>query len=130
MIRKPVSQRAVALSGLRAGACFSAVPRRRKFVPLRRRAREGLRIRYEKLDELREHPDNLNKHTAEQITLLERLLAEFGWTNPVGMAGGVLVYGHARRQAARNPATWRAPIPGNKDPDKGPVADLSHLSKA
>ncbi len=38
-----------------------------------------------------------NKHTAEQITLLERVLAEFGWTNPMGMAGGVLVYGHTRR---------------------------------
>jgi hypothetical protein len=26
-----------------------------------------LRIRYEKLDELREHPDNPNQHSAEQI---------------------------------------------------------------
>lgn len=57
-------------------------------VPLRRRARPrargGLKIHYEELDALREAEDNPNQHSKEQITLMERLLVEYGWITPMG----------------------------------------------
>lgn len=88
----------------------------------------GLKIRYEALANLREYERNANQHPPEQIALIERLLAKFGWTTPMGKASGMLIYGHARRQAALNLRDRGVAIPRNPDPDKGPVVDLSHLS--
>jgi hypothetical protein len=48
------------------------------------RARGGLKIHYEELDALREAEDNPNQHSKEQITLMERLLVEYGWITPMG----------------------------------------------
>jgi hypothetical protein len=48
------------------------------------RARCGLKIHYEELDALREAEDNPNQHSKEQITLMERLLVEYGWITPMG----------------------------------------------
>lgn len=89
----------------------------------------GLKIRYKSLDDLREYENNANVHPPEQIALLEHLLVKFGWTAPMAVAGGVLIYGHGRRMAARNLRDRGVAIPRNPDPNKGPVLDLSHLSK-
>lgn len=87
-----------------------------------------LQITYCDLDALEPDPRNARRHTAAQIRKIERLLLRFGWTTPMGQADGRLIFGHARRQAARNLRDQGAEIPGNADPNTGPVVDLSHLS--
>jgi len=87
-----------------------------------------IRIRYEPLDALAPDPRNARTHTAAQISQIERSLVEFGWTTPAGKADGVLIYGHARREAAMNLRDRGVAIPGNPDPNKAPVVDLSHLT--
>lgn len=89
---------------------------------------DGLKIRYKSLDNLQEYERNANEHPPAQIKLIERLMARCGWMTPMGEAGGVLIYGHARRQAALNLRDKGIPIPRNPDPNKGPVVDLSHLN--
>lgn len=89
-----------------------------------------MRIRYQDLDDLHEYENNANVHPPEQIAIIERLLVEYGWTTAMGMAKGMLIYGHARRQAARNLRDRGMAIPNNPDPNKGPTVDLSHLSRA
>jgi hypothetical protein len=118
--------------GGRRPAAFGAASqaRARAKRPHRPGPEAGLRIRYEDLDDLHEYENNSNQHPADQITLIERLLVEYGWTTPMGKAKGMLIYGHARRQAARNLRDRGVAIPNNPDPDKGPVVDLSHLTRA
>jgi ParB-like chromosome segregation protein Spo0J len=87
-----------------------------------------LAITYRRLDDLRDDPRNARKHSSAQVRTIEELLAEYGWTTPMGMADGQLIYGHARRKAAMNLRARGVPIPGNDDADLGPTVDLSHLS--
>lgn len=130
LVTTDVAAGAVAAGGGGAPAGGPAIPMR---APAREAAAKtapsGLKIRYELLDNLREYERNANEHPPAQIALIERLLAKFGWTTSMGKAGGVLIYGHARRQAALNLRDKGVAIPGNPDPNKGPVVDLSHLSK-
>jgi ParB-like chromosome segregation protein Spo0J len=93
-----------------------------------RRDRVKLVIKYLALDDIAADPRNARKHPPAQIRKIERLIAEYGWTTPMGIADGQLIYGHARRTAARNLRDRGVAIPGNPDPDKGPTVDLSHLS--
>jgi ParB-like chromosome segregation protein Spo0J len=90
----------------------------------------GLAIRYLPLDGLLPYDRNARTHTPAQISAIERSLVEFGWTAPMAIAGGMLIYGHARREAARNLRNRGVGIPRNPDPDRGPVVDLSHLNAA
>jgi hypothetical protein len=90
----------------------------------------ALRIEYEPLDALEPYARNPRTHSAAQLKLIERSLARFGWATPVGKADGVLIYGHARRQAALNLRARGVRIPHHPDPNVAPVVDLSHLSKA
>lgn len=90
----------------------------------------GLKVRYRLLDDVREYENNANVHPPAQIKLIERLLVKNGWMGPMGEARDVLVYGHARWRAARNLRDRGVAIRGNPDPDRGPFADLSHLSEA
>jgi len=82
------------------------------------------------LDDLEDYEFNANDHPPSQIALIEKLMAKVGWTTAMGMAKGVLIYGHGRRMAARNLRDKGIPIPRNPDPNRGPVVDLSHLSKS
>lgn len=87
-----------------------------------------LQIEYRDLDALAPYPKNPRTHSADQIKQIERSLAKFGWAAPMAVADGVLIYGHARREAAINLRRQRVKIPLNDDPNLGPVVDLSHLS--
>lgn len=100
------------------------------FTTTRARARgnAGLSIRYLLLSDIERFPQNSRTHTPAQITAIERSLVEFGWTTPMATAKGVLIYGHARRDAAINLRDRGIAIPHNPDPDRAPVVDLSHLS--
>jgi hypothetical protein len=89
----------------------------------------GLVITYEPLDDLAEYERNARTHSPAQISEIERSLVEFGWATSMAKAKGVLIYGHARRQAAINLRDRGVAIPHNPDPDRGPVVDLSHLTK-
>ncbi len=95
-----------------------------------REAASGLAIRYLPLDDLVPYDKNARTHTPAQITAIERSLVEFGWAAPMATAEGVLIYGHARREAARSLRDRGVAIPHNPDPNKGPVVDLSHLNEA
>lgn len=88
----------------------------------------GLVIEYRPLDDLAPYDKNPRTHTADQIRAIERSLAKFGWATPMGFADGVLIYGHARRQAAVNLRKRNIAIPFNEDANLAPVVDLSHLS--
>jgi hypothetical protein len=87
-----------------------------------------LAIAYEPLDGLKPYERNARTHSVAQIKMIEKSLRRFGWTTPMAKADGVLIYGHARRQAAMNLRDQRIAIPMNDDPGSGPVVDLSHLS--
>jgi hypothetical protein len=85
-------------------------------------------IGYELLDGLIPYDRNARTHSPAQIRSVEKSLARFGWTTPMGKADGMLIYGHARRRAAINLRDQGKAIPGNDDPAMGPTVDLSHLS--
>jgi len=87
-----------------------------------------LEIRYLPLDDLTPYEKNPRTHTAAQIKMIERSLQRFGWATPIAVADGVLIYGHARREAAINLRKKAVPIRDNPDPNLAPVVDLSHLT--
>src|SRR5258708_6178975 len=60
---------------------------------------------------------NARTHGPAQIAKLCRLIKEFGWTNPMLVAGRHILAGHARHEAAMNLGLLSVP-----------VIDLSHLS--
>lgn len=79
--------------------------------------------------DLSENPKNVRRHPPRQISILKRSLLTFGWTRPLGEAGGVLFVGHGVYRAAMElaregkcPALW-------PDPWLAPCLDLSHLSE-
>lgn len=51
---------------------------------------------------LNPHPKNPNKHPSSQIKLLAKSIGRFGWRHPIVVSrrSGLIVAGHARRQAA------------------------------
>ena len=89
----------------------------------------GLTISYVSLDGLRPADRNPRTHSPTQIRAIERSLQRFGWSTPMGVADGKLIYGHARRQAAMNLRDKGSPIAHNDDGAFGPVVDLSHLTE-
>lgn len=52
--------------------------------------------------QLKPHPQNPNKHPASQIRMLAKSIKRFGWRHPIVVSerSGLIVAGHARRQAA------------------------------
>jgi ParB-like chromosome segregation protein Spo0J len=87
-------------------------------------------IVYRPLAEIRHYQNNPRTHTPGQIAKLKKSLAKYGWTNPLLIADGELLAGHARTDAAIEMAGEGMPIRGNPDPYMAPTVDLSHLSKA
>lgn len=81
------------------------------------------------LRELTHHPRNSRTHPRQQIELLKSLLLEYGWTRPLGVADGILHWGHGVHTAAlelaeagKCPAQWH-------DANLAPVVDVSYLTE-
>lgn len=63
------------------------------------------------IERLRPHELNPRKHSAEQIAKIATSLREFGWTNPILVdAGGRVIAGHARLEAARQIGLLEVPV--------------------
>ncbi len=56
-----------------------------------------------KVDDLRAHPNNPNRHPPEQIKLLAQIIKRNGWRNPIVVSklSGFIIKGHARFEAAQ-----------------------------
>jgi hypothetical protein len=111
-----------------AARAAGGAPPSADFTSPRARGDAGLSIQYLLLGDIEPFEQNARTHSPAQITAIERSLAKFGWTTPMAIAKGVLIYGHARREAAINLRDRGVAIPHNPDPDRAPVVDLSHLS--
>ena len=78
-----------------------------------------LEISYLEATEITPYADNSRTHTQDQIDQIKASIAEFGMCTPIGLHGGVIVYGHARFLAMKQLGY-----------DQFPCLDLSHLTKA
>jgi hypothetical protein len=62
---------------------------------------ERREIVYRKAAELKPHPQNPRTHSDDQIELLDSLIEEYGWTNPLLIdEEGVILAGHGRQRTA------------------------------
>ncbi len=87
-----------------------------------------LEITYRPLKGLVPYARNAKKHPREQIQKLKASLAEYGWTRPIAIADGGVIYGHGILQSAIEMAEAGLAVRGNPDPWSGPTVDLSHLT--
>jgi len=77
--------------------------------------------------DLREHPQNPNKHGAEQLRLLAKVIGATGWRSPVVVSkrSGYVVKGHGRLQAARLAGWASVPVDVQEYADEAmELADL------
>jgi len=65
-----------------------------------------------KLDAIIEHPRNPNKHPAEQLRLLAKIIQSTGWRSPIVISkrSGFVIKGHGRFQAAQLAGLTEAPV--------------------
>jgi predicted RNA-binding protein with PUA-like domain len=64
------------------------------------------------ISELKEHPDNNNKHTDKQIERLSKIIKKNGWTSPITVSrlSGYITRGHARFMAAKKLRCRNIPV--------------------
>nr|WP_325297137.1 ParB N-terminal domain-containing protein [uncultured Dysosmobacter sp.] len=64
------------------------------------------------IDTLKPNPENPNKHSEAQIALLANTITKTGWRNNITVSrrSGLMVKGHARREAAIKAGTKYAPV--------------------
>jgi hypothetical protein len=77
--------------------------------------------------DLREHPQNPNKHGAEQLRLLAKVISATGWRSPVVVSArsGFMIKGHGRLQAARLAGWESVPVDVQEYADEATeLADL------
>jgi hypothetical protein len=91
-------------------------------------ANRKLRIVYRKLEDLEPYARNARTHSVAQIDKVKASLAEYGWTNPMLIAEGQMIAGHARLRAAREMQAAGMVIRFHDNPAIGPTVDLSHLT--
>jgi ParB-like chromosome segregation protein Spo0J len=103
----------------------SIKPRRSGVVPA-----PALTITYRALTELTPYARNARLHSRAQLDKIKDSLQRFGWTNPMLIAEGTMIAGHARLAAALELAAEGKPIRRQDDPSVGPTVDLSHLSES
>jgi len=80
-----------------------------------------------RLDELKPHPANPNKHPEAQIRLLAKIIKAQGWRNPIVVSkrSGFITKGHARLEAARLIGTESAPVDDQKySSEQAEIADM------
>lgn len=91
---------------------------------------DGLQIKYRDMREVVPYARNSRTHPRKQLNQIKASLVEFGWTTPIAIADGVLVYGHGRLSAALELANAGKLIRGMTSLWLVPTVDLSHLSEA
>lgn len=66
----------------------------------------------ENVNQLKPHPDNNNKHTAEQIERLAKIIHHNGWTSPITVStrSRYITKGHARLLAAKKLDIQEVPV--------------------
>lgn len=116
-------QRSSANAGASATKPPAATPLAGVVAPL-----AGLAVRYMPLLALTPYARNARVHTPQQIIKVKASLLKFGWTNPMLIAEGGMLAGHARLRSAIELANEGQAIPRNDDPWQGPTIDLSHLT--
>ena len=64
------------------------------------------------IESLVEHPRNPNKHPAEQLRLLAKIIAANGWRSPICVSArsSFVIKGHGRLQAARLAGLTEVPV--------------------
>jgi hypothetical protein len=92
--------------------------------------RHRLKVVYRKLEDMIPYANNARTHSAAQIGKLKSSLTEFGWTNPMLIADGQMIAGHARLRAALELMGENVPVKFNDNATLGPTVDLSHLTPA
>lgn len=70
------------------------------------------------VDRLIPYANNARTHSPEQVAKIAKSIAEFGFTNPILVAGSDILAGHGRLMAARSLGMKEVPC-----------IDLSHMSK-
>jgi DNA modification methylase len=80
-----------------------------------------------KIEDLRPHPKNPNKHGDEQIALLAKNIRHLGWRHPilVSAMSGYIVAGHARLEAAK--LLNLAAVPVDAQPFASEADELAYL---
>lgn len=65
-----------------------------------------------KLEKIKPHPRNPNRHPKSQIDLLAKIIREQGWRAPIVVSrrSGLVVAGHGRLEAARTLGLASAPV--------------------
>lgn len=80
-----------------------------------------------KTKDLKPNPDNPNQHPDNQIDILEKLIREHGWRNPVTVSkrSGFIVRGHGRYMAARTGNFTQTPVDfQDYESDEAEILDL------
>jgi hypothetical protein len=80
-----------------------------------------------RIEDLRPHPKNPNKHGDEQIALLAKNIRALGWRHPilVSAMSGYIVAGHARLEAAK--VLNLAAVPVDVQPFASEADELAYL---
>jgi ParB-like chromosome segregation protein Spo0J len=80
-----------------------------------------------KIEDLRPHPKNPNRHGDEQIALLAKNIRHLGWRHPilVSAMSGYIVAGHARLEAAK--LLNLAAVPVDAQPFASEAEELAYL---
>jgi ParB-like chromosome segregation protein Spo0J len=80
-----------------------------------------------KIEDLRPHPRNPNKHGDEQVALLAKNIRHLGWRHPilVSAMSGYIVAGHARLEAAK--LLNLAAVPVDAQPFASEADELAYL---
>lgn len=79
---------------------------------------EAMQIAMVPVDKLTGYARNARTHSSAQIDLICASMKEYGWTNPILIADGIILAGHGRLQAAHKLGLTRVPC-----------LDLSHLTE-
>lgn len=77
-------------------------------------------------EDLKPHPQNPNTHPEGQLNLLEKIIRQTGWRNPVVVSKqtGYIVKGHARAAVAKKNG-W--PVPVDVQSYKTPASEIADM---
>ncbi len=94
-----------------------------------------------RLDSLKPHPRNPNRHPKAQVELLAKIITTTGWRAPITVStrSGKIIRGHARLEAAKTAGITEAPVDFQDYADEAAeladlvadnqIAELSHMDR-